>query len=189
MLLGLGHHLDADVEMLVHQIGLAAQRVVVLRTHRAGEAADQFPVAVDLLRLDEAGEIEPRLHALLVDPLGALQAVGLHHAGESELQIAAGDTAIAARRSFAGAVLFQHHDIAPGPRQGQRRAQSREAGPDDHHVRRLRQRGVFRFGTRRVLPPIGIRIHRCGHDDVPPNSCELAMFAVGRQMGQRRTPR
>ena len=147
------HRLDAD--MLMQQRHFPLHRLQDFRPHRPGETPRRLEIAIELLGLNEVIEFLARDDALGIEGLRLFHPVFLDQAGKGMPDIAAGDAAIAAGRAIARAVAFQHHDIAAGARQRDRRPHTGVSAADDNDIGSLRQVAVFgglRFG---FFPPIG----------------------------------
>ncbi len=154
VLLSTRNYVRLDSELAPQELGLAGKHLIMARAHRAGEAAGERIGAVDALVANEAGEILARGFAFCVDRPGAFAPEGIHHFTEADTNVARGDSAVAARRAFAGTVLLQHLNVAS--RAGERERRGQPGIPRAHHdrVAALRQGALRRRDQGGRLPPI-----------------------------------
>ncbi len=168
----------------VQRLRVACEPVVVARGGGAAEAAGQREIAVDPLLGDEAVEVLARGLRLGQDGGGSILAETLGELGMARAQIAAGDAAVARRRSLARALPVEHLDRAAGAGEPDRGSEPGVAGADDDHVRGGRHRLRLERHKRRIRPPVDVVLP---HRSLRP-SAAAQLLVIGMAPRKSRLP-
>ena len=161
-LLGARHGVGLDAGRRFEHIRLAGEAFVVARRRGPRKATGDRKLALDAFARDELSKILARRLGLEQQRARRRLAELLGELIERGPEIAAGNAAIARRRTLAGAHLVEDLDAAPRPSERDCSGEPGIASPDDHDIA-LRAHGLARERRRgRGFPPIGIGSDHCG---------------------------
>ncbi len=189
VLFGLRDHLGVNMEMFVEAVRLAALGFVVRRAYGAGEASDRLVIAVDIFVGDEGRQTLAGGLAFAVESQRRFQPHGFDHLAEADVDVAAGQAAVARRCAFARPLLVENLHRASGAGEDERRRQAGIAGADDGDVAGLGDRCLWQIAWRRRLPPIRMRNQPFGHTTAIPPTEIVSPICYIFSAGDCATPR